>query len=123
MEINKNKVKKILTTTLTNNQIVEIYLKNKLIQTCCECQFAKRKDLLKYYDDFYQDLILVLLLYDNEKMNDAHINNHFNALLTRIIQNNLNSTTSEFYRKYLRYDNNKEELTNKHKEITNNEEG
>jgi len=102
---------------LTNNQIVTIYLENRLIDTCMECQFAKRKDLLKYYDDYFQDLIVTLLLYDNEKLNNAHQNNHFNALITRIIQNNINSTTSEFYRKYIKYDNNKEELTPKYNEI------
>lgn len=122
-----NKIKKYMEKImekyiqLTNKQIVTIYLNNRLIDTCMECQFAKRKDLLKYYDDYYQDLIITLLTYDNDKMNHAHQNKHFNALLTRIIQNNINSTTSEFYRKYIRYNNNKEELTPKYNEIENEE--
>lgn len=103
---------------LTNNEILEIYLENGLIEKCVNHQFFKYNK--KYKEDFYQDLIIILLEYDNKKLNDAHQNNHFNALLTRIIQNNINSKTSPYYLKYIKYDNNKEELTRKFNELENN---
>lgn len=103
---------------LTNNEIVEIYLNNNLIKECVDNQFYKYNK--KYKEDFFQDLIITLLTYNNEKLNNAHQHNHFNALLTRIIQNNINSTTSPYYLKYIKYDNNKEELTSKYNELEGN---
>lgn len=102
---------------LTNNEILKIYLNNRLIKTCVECQFSKCKHLKKYEDDFFNDLILIILEYNNEKLNKIHKENHFNAFLTRIIQNNIMSTTSPFYKKYCQYDINKEELTKKYNNI------
>lgn len=85
---------------LTNREIVEIYLKNDLIQQCIECQFSKKKRGKQNQEDFFQDLVLILMEYDNEKMNDAHINNHMNALVTKIIVNNIFSKTSPYYKTY-----------------------
>jgi len=91
---------------LDNNSIVEIYLNNGLIRTCVDMQFIKlpKTDYWKweYKEDLYQDLIVFLLCYDNAKLNDAHRNNHMNALITRIIQNQIYSTTSKFYCNYLK---------------------
>ena len=86
---------------MDNSSIVEIYLNNGLIKRCVECQFSKMKDR-QFEEDFFQDLVLTLLTYDNEKMNDAHSNNHFNALVTAIIQNNIFSSTSPYYRTYIK---------------------
>lgn len=102
---------------LTNSEIVNIYIRNGLIERCIECQFARKKTGRQYQQDFYQDLVLILLEYDNEKMNDAHNNKHFNALITRIIQNNIFSKTSPYYKKYEKWANNIEEITAKEFEI------
>ena len=85
---------------LSNHEIVDIYLKNKLIEKCVECQFSKKKEGRRNQEDFFQDLVLILLEYDNEKMNDAHYSNHMNALITKIIQNNIFSKTSPYWKKY-----------------------
>lgn len=98
---------------LTNNEIVTIYLENGLIDRCVDCQWAKKKNGKRNKDDFYQDLILTLLEYDNGKMNDAHDNNHFNALITRIITNNIFSKTSPYYTKYEKWDDREVEITDK----------
>lgn len=103
---------------LTNHQILNIYLSNNLIKECVDNQFYKYNK--KYKEDFFNDLILIILEYNNEKLNDAHYNNHFNAFLTRIIQNNINSTTSPYYKTYMKYEDNKEELTNKYNELEDN---
>lgn len=100
---------------LSNSEIVQIYLDNRLIKTCVECQFSKLKDR-QYEDDFFQDLVLILLEYDNEKLNDAHNNNHINALITRIIMNNIYSVTSKYYKNYIKFNSNSDEIT---KEVIN----
>lgn len=98
---------------LPNSKIFQIYWDNGLIQTCVDCQFAKLRkcnrgsperisNIDSTKDDFIQDLCIILLTYDNAKMNDAHRNNHFNALITRIIQNNLFSRTSPYFKKYVK---------------------
>lgn len=95
---------------LSNSEIVQIYLDNRLIKTCVECQFSKLKDR-QYEDDFFQDLVLILLEYDNEKLNNAHKNNHINALITRIILNNIYSVTSKYYKNYIKFNSNSDEIT------------
>lgn len=94
----------------TNGEIVEIYLNNGLIQRCVDCQFAKKKDK-QNKDDFFQDLVLTLLEYDNEKLNNAHENKHMNALITKMIVNNIFSVTSPYYKYYEKYSSRAEELT------------
>ena len=95
---------------LSNSEIVQIYLDNRLIKTCVECQFSKLKDR-QYEEDFFQDLVLILLEYPNDKLNDAHNNNHMNALVTRIIMNNIFSSTSRYYKDYIKFNNKAEAIT------------
>lgn len=108
---------------MTNREIVDIYLENGLIQTCVDCQFANVRDGRQYKEDFFQDLILILLTYDNDKLNDAHNNNHFNALVSRIIINNIYSKTSPFYKDYKKFnDRIISEITDEIKETLRDEE-
>ena len=95
---------------MSNREIVDIYLNNGHIQTCVDCQFSKIQDK-EYKEDFFQDLILILLTYDNDKMMDAHINNHMNALVSRIIINNLWSSTSPYYKDYYKFKNKTRDYT------------
>lgn len=99
---------------MTNKEIVEKYLNNGLIDKCLDYQFSKVSK--EYKEDYKNDLILELLEYDNAKMNDAD-NGHFNALLTRIIQNNIFSKTSWYYRRYIRWDRSTDEITEKERQI------
>lgn len=87
----------------TNEEIV--YGNLNLIHTCIDCQFAKLKDPGKqqFKEDLYQDIIIELLEYSQEKLNNAWENNHLNALVTKIIINNIYSCTSKFYKKYLKF--------------------
>ena len=92
---------------MTNMQIIESNLET--INKCINCQFAKMDK--QFMDDFRHDLIIILSEYDNAKMNDALENNHFNALVTSIIRKNIYSSTSEYYRKYLKFQNKTDEIT------------
>ena len=86
---------------MTNKEIVEANM--GLILQCVDCQFAKMSDK-RYKDDFTNDLILILMTYDNGKMNNAVENRHFNALVSRIIINNIFSMTSPYYASYKRFE-------------------
>lgn len=82
---------------LTNKEIVDANI--ELLQRCCRYQFNKCRNR-EWEKDFLQDLYLILLDYDNAKLNDAYGRGSLNALITRIIRNNLHSSTSAFYRTY-----------------------
>ena len=88
---------------MTNNEILEAALNSGLLKRCVDCQFFKA-GITEYKDDFFQDLCLIILEYDNEKLNDAY-KKHFNAWITRVIQNNIMSINSKFYSNYKRWDN------------------
>lgn len=57
----------------------------------------------KYFDDFVQEIYLILLEYDQEKLQAIYEKGDINFFLTRIIKNQWCSTTSPFYRKYRKY--------------------
>ena len=74
---------------MTNNEIVEHYLNNRLIKTCVEVQ-GKRGHISDYtQDDILQELVLILLTYDNEKLNRIHNEKHMNAFITGILTNQI----------------------------------
>lgn len=98
----ESKDNKQIKANKTNREILDIYLNDGTLRTCVECQFAKLKNT-EYMEDFFNDMIVLILEYDNEKLNDVHRNKHFNAWVTRIIINNLFSSTSVYYRTYIRY--------------------
>lgn len=87
---------------MTNKEIVENNL--DLIRQCIDCQFAPIKDK-QFKEDFHNDLLIILYEYDNEKLNDAVNNNHLNALISRIIINNIYSKTSRYYKDYYKFQN------------------
>lgn len=94
---------------ISNKEILDIYLKNGIIKRCVECQFSKLK-YREYEQDFFQDLCLYILEYDNDKLKNAHYNNHFNALITRMIINNIHSSTSPYYKNYIKFSSKSDEL-------------
>ena len=98
---------------MTNKEIVDIYIENGLIQKCVSMQFAKvkEKSVRQFQDDFLSDLVILLYEYENDKLLDAHINNHFNALVTSIIVKQVWSNTSPFYLKYRKFMDKSDDIT------------
>lgn len=86
---------------LTNNEIVE--KSYDLIRKCVWHQINKFGTPMEYYDDLVQDISLILLNYDNEKMNQMYRENHINAFVTGCLVNSLYSVNSPFYRVYRRF--------------------
>ena len=93
------------TPHMSSKEIVDIYINNGLIKSCVDYQFRKVKDksVKQFKEDLFQDLIIILYTYDIEKLEDAHLNNHFNALVTSILIRNIWSETSPFYTQYRKF--------------------
>lgn len=100
---------------MTNHEILNEVLKSGLLKKCVDHQFYKA-GMTDYKEDFFQDLCLIILEYDNAKLNDAY-QKHMNAWVTRVIQNNIKSVNSPFYRDYKKWDNLKTEITDDFNDI------
>lgn len=97
---------------MTRNDIIENIIDSNLLITCVDYQLKKQPQHYQYRDDIINDAYLWLLTYDENKLIDAAQGKHLNALITRYLQNQLFSKTSEYYRKYIKFDNITEELDN-----------
>lgn len=86
--------------SLTNSEI--LMANKKLIDTCISFQVTKYKQF-KYLEDIRQEIYLIILEYNNEKLNAMHRENHINAFVTGVLYRQLYSQTSPFYRKYKKF--------------------
>lgn len=57
----------------------------------------------KYMDDLVQEIYLILLEYNQTKLQEIYDKGQLNFFLTRIIKNQWCSNTSPFYKKYRKY--------------------
>lgn len=103
----KKKKKEDNKELLTNAEIVQRHMDDGLIDKCIFFQFKKLGESFKqqYKEDLRQDLVMILLNYDNQRLNKIESERHFNAFITAIIRHQLYSGTSQFYRTYLRFQN------------------
>ena len=84
---------------MTVSSIVEELYKTNLITELCENIGVLPKDM----DDFTQEIYLILLEYNEEKLIEIYNKNQLKFFIVRIIQNQYNSKNSPFYMKYKRY--------------------
>lgn len=98
---------------MDNREIIQKYIDNGLLDTCLDYQFANIPK--QYKEDFKHDIIIELMCYD--KLQKVEEEGHMNAFLTRVIRNNVFSTTSWYYRRYIRYDRATEEITDREMDI------
>lgn len=77
------------------NKIIE----DKIVEDIC----TNIKVSQKYFNDFVQEIYLILLEYDQDKLRTIYERNHIKFFLTRIIMNQWRSNTSPFYKKYRKY--------------------
>lgn len=97
---------------MTRQEIIDEINDSNLLTTCVDYQLKKQPQHYKNRDDILSDAWLWLLTYDIEKLTDAYLNNHLNALLTRYIQNQIFSKTSDYFRKYVKFNTLSEDLNN-----------
>ena len=57
----------------------------------------------KYMDDLAQEIYLILLEYNQTKLQEIYDKGQLNFFLTRIIKNQYFSNTSPFFKKYRKY--------------------
>jgi hypothetical protein len=81
---------------LTNNQIIELEYPNLIKISSRICSSALHKD------DFNQEMLLIILTMNNEKLNDIYNKEHLNFFYARICTNQWHTTTSPFYNKYIK---------------------
>lgn len=57
----------------------------------------------KYKDDLKQEIYLILLEYNQQKLEEMYNNKQIAFFIARIVKNQYNSCTSPFYKKYRKY--------------------
>ncbi|MBS7331992.1 MAG: hypothetical protein KIG88_00150 [Weeksellaceae bacterium] len=70
----------------------------------------KNMNINDYPDDLAQEIYLILLEYDKDKIEDIYNKNQINFFISRIITNQAFSKNSPFYLNYKKWDFNKEDL-------------
>ena len=84
----------------------EILMNNySLICTCCRFQVNKYSIPHELHNDVLQIVCLVILEYDNAKLNKIVEENHLNAFVTGILVRQLYSKNSPFYREFRKFQN------------------
>jgi len=86
---------------LSNSEIVDIYLRSGLLRDCVRYQTQYACEL-ENRDDVLQDLCVLLLGYDNGRMNQLHRDGRMNAFVTQVLRRELTGTHSKYYRIYKR---------------------
>lgn len=93
---------------MTNQEIVEQLCKDKTVE-----QIAKNIRVTSdFFDDFVSEMYMILLTYDNDKLNEMYNNKQLKFFTARIAMNNWNSHTSPFWTKY------KKPLEHENKNVT-----
>lgn len=85
--------------------IVDKLARNRVVE-----DMIKNMNINEYPDDLAQEIYLILLEYDKEKIEDIYNKNQINFFISRIITNQAFSKNSPFYLNYKKWDFNKEEL-------------
>lgn len=88
----------------SNNEILIDNL--VLLEHCIHFQMKRYSTPLEFKQELFQTLSLIILEYDNTKLNTIVEQNHLNAFITGILRNQLYSRSSSFYRDNLRLKNN-----------------
>ena len=88
----------------SNNEILIDNL--VLLEHCIHFQMKRYYTPLEFKQELFQTMSLIILEYDNKKLNNIVEQNHLNAFITGILRNQLYSRSSSFYRDNLRLKNN-----------------
>lgn len=75
---------------IAEDEIVEIICKNLQINP-------------EKYEDFVQEIYLILLEYDEDKIKFMYDNGQLNFFITKVIKNQWFSKTSPYYKKYRKF--------------------
>ena len=87
----------------TKTDILADFYQSKAFDNIMENIIKNKKDR-RFKEDFRQDLMITLLEKDDDLIIDLYNNGHLAYYVTRIIQNQIISSTSPFHRKYRKLD-------------------
>ena len=85
--------------------IVDKLARNRVVE-----DMIKNMNINDYPDDLAQEIYLILLEYDKDKIEEMYNKNQINFFISRIITNQAFSKNSPFYLNYKKWDLNKEDL-------------
>ena len=88
---------------MTNAEIVNIYLRSGLIDRCIHFQMRAASENTNR-EDVRQDVCLLLLRLDTQRLNEIHESGHMNAFLTRVIRREFQSNRSSYHYRYRRHE-------------------
>lgn len=83
----------------TNNEILLDLIESGWVKETC-VNIARNNDLS---DDLFQEVCLIVLEYDNAKLNIAHNEKWLKYMLINVIKNQSSSKTSKFYKKFKKF--------------------
>lgn len=97
-------------------EILNKIIKERLVETCVQYRLNRCKSsYLK--EELTQECYSWLCTYDIAKLTDAYENKHLSALITRYLINQFFSKTSDFYKRYKRWDERTDEITDRERAI------
>ena len=82
------------------NNIIEVLAKEKTVETLCTNMGVEQA----YLDDLVQEIYLILLEYNEDKLIKMYERKQLKFFIVRIIMNQYFSKNSPFYKKYKLYD-------------------
>lgn len=97
---------------MSREDIVKELIDSGLLIKCVDYQLRRQPQHYANRQDIISDAWMWILTYDEEKLIDAANGKHLNALITRYLQNQLFSKTSEYFRKYVKFNNLSDDLNN-----------
>lgn len=86
---------------MTNNDIIEA------ISGDVQDIIANMAVKDSHKDDLFQEIILILLTYDNKRLEKVYNNKQIKFFIARILCNQYHSVHSSFYKNYKKYEDNK----------------
>lgn len=81
------------------DEIMQWVIDNKIVENICKNIGVKQT----YLDDFMQEIYLILLEYDENKLYEIYEKKQLKFFISRIMLNQWNSKTSPFYTKYRKW--------------------
>jgi hypothetical protein len=85
-----------LVESIANEKVVETMVDNMAVPEL-------------YRDDLVQEIYLILLMYNQERLQEIQDKGDMRFFISKLITNNYNSKTSRFYYKYKKYNKEKDD--------------
>lgn len=88
---------------MKNAEIVNLHLRSGLIDRCIRFQMRAAGEM-RNMNDVRQDVCLLLMRYDNARLNEIHGSGHMNAFLTQVLRREFHSARSAYHYRYRRHE-------------------